>query len=50
MQIVKKILVNFAAAALLPVILLGFLWEVTLQAWEMGSEFAEIAADWLNHK
>ena len=44
----KKIIANLFSIVLLPVILLGFLWEAGRQGWELGTEFANTAAEWLN--
>ena len=44
----KKVIANLFSIILLPVILLGFLWEAGRQGWELGTEFADTAAEWLN--
>ena len=46
----KKIIQNLLALIFLPVMVLGLVWALTREAWEMGADCYGILPNWFNSK
>ena len=46
----KKLIQNLLSIPFIPVMLLGLLWALTREAWEMGADCCGLLSDWFNGK
>lgn len=46
----KKVIQNLLAIPFIPVMLLGLVWALTREAWEMGADCYGILPNWFNRE